>query len=29
MYPLLGGPFRWGIRKFTPGAEPREAHPID
>jgi short-subunit dehydrogenase len=26
MYPLLGGPFRWGIRKFTPGAEPREAH---
>jgi short-subunit dehydrogenase len=26
MYPLLGGPFRWGIRKFTAGAEPREAH---
>jgi NAD(P)-dependent dehydrogenase (short-subunit alcohol dehydrogenase family) len=26
MYPVLGGPFRWGIRKFTPGAEPREAH---
>jgi short-subunit dehydrogenase len=27
MYPVLGGPFRWGIRKFTAGAEPREAHP--
>jgi short-subunit dehydrogenase len=26
MYPILGGPFRWGIRKFTAGAEPREAH---
>jgi short-subunit dehydrogenase len=26
MYPVLGGPFRWGIRKFTGGAEPREAH---
>jgi short-subunit dehydrogenase len=26
MYPLLGGPFRWGIRKFTGGADPREAH---
>lgn len=26
MYPIMGGPFRWGIRKFTGGAEPREAH---
>jgi short-subunit dehydrogenase len=26
MYPILGGPFRWGIRKFTGGAEAREAH---
>jgi NAD(P)-dependent dehydrogenase (short-subunit alcohol dehydrogenase family) len=26
MYPLMGRPFRWGIRKFTAGAEPREAH---
>jgi len=26
MYPIMGGPFRWGIRKFTAGAEPREAH---
>jgi NAD(P)-dependent dehydrogenase (short-subunit alcohol dehydrogenase family) len=26
MYPILGAPFRWGIRKFTAGAEPREAH---
>jgi short-subunit dehydrogenase len=26
VYPLMGRPFRWGIRKFTAGAEPREAH---